>query len=40
MDTLVHKECTGGQQKLQESRQSRNEENDWFRKVANQSKSC
>ena len=33
-DTLLQRECTGGQQKLQESRK---EENDWFRKVANQS---
>ena len=36
MGTLVHRECIGGQKKLQESRKSRKEENDWFHKVANQ----
>ena len=39
-DTLVNRECKGVNnqvQKLQESRKSRKEENDWFCKVANQS---
>ena len=40
-NTLVHKECTRGQtiqeQKLQESRKSRKEKNDWLRIAANQS---
>ena len=39
-DTLAHRDCTGVNnlvQKWQESRKTRREENDWFRKTNNQS---